>query len=485
MSRATGLRWLLLAVAAAGVLPQTARADALPLTTARQQGLATAMRYWALEPFGGGASGGRYTQASEGDHIRLDIPFKFAAAKVAGARMTLRAKPLDAGRWSLDAVPLTASVTVLPVPGDPGPLGQKQAFGVQELVSHSVIDPALATVSSFDVTAAGLAGAFQAPKLAVAVTTGRFASHTVWQPTGDMRVDATTSLDVGNISIQRLGSAGFRATMRRVTSDTSFHNLAPDKQVEASRVLALLAPGGDAALPTGAQHPTATQRALLHAALDAQRSAYGSIESATGFEGFSVNVLGHEVRFDKTAFDFAVSQPDGRADLKLRLALDGIGLTTPETDLLPQRLVFALHFAGAPVNDLYAAVSTAIDAGRVKSIDFSGEFIAALARLPLTTSLDQLSFGLGPSAWSASGTLHSDGPGKVTGDALVSATGLDALIRLAGAEQRMRLLAPTLVFLKGLGRQDGDTTTWKLVYADDKTTVNGTALPSFIPQHHI
>lgn len=485
MSRATRLRWLLLAMAAGSAFSATARADAPPLTPAAQQGLIRAMRYWAMEPFGGGASGGHYTQASEGDHIRLDMPFKFAAAQVASGHVIVHAKPLDAGRWSLDGVPLTASLTILPTPGAPGLRGQNQAFEVQNLVSHSVIDPTLATVSSFDVTAAGLAGALQAPGIAaVALTTGRFASHTVWQPTGGMRVDATGSMNVGNISVQPLGGGGYRAAMRRLTADTRFHDFAPDRQAEAGRVLALLAPGGDAALPTGAQRPTATQRALLHAALEAMRTAYGSVESAAGFEGFGINVLGHEVGFDKAAFGFSVSQPDGRADMKLRVALDGIGRATPEAGLLPQRFVLALHFAGAPANDLFAAMAGAIDAGEVKSTDLTGTFIAALAKLPLATSLDQLSFSMGPSAWSASGTLHSNGPGEVAGDALVRATGLDALIRMAGSDQRMRLVAPELIFLKGLGRQNGDTTIWKLVYADHKATVNGAALPTFNPQHH-
>ena len=52
------------------------------------------------------------------------------------------------------------------------------------------------------------------------------------------------------------------------------------------------------------------------------------------------------------------------------------------------------------------------------------------------------------------------------------------------APARADLLPPTTARQQGLGRQDGETTTWKLVYAGNKATVNGTALPTFIPQHH-
>lgn len=484
MKRAS--RFALSALLFAGAAATVAHADVAPLGPEQQQGLAAAMRDWTLTPFGNGALAQPFTPSVEGDHYRLDVPFRSGGAQAPLGSIVIDAKPLDGGRWSLDTLPLSTSVdNVTPPAGSPPK--ERLAFGLQGFVSHSIVDPSLAATSNFDASGTGLALAAAAPKInAIAFTTGKFVTRSLWQPAGPGHVDATTSQSAEGVAMQTLGGIALRITFHRIAEERRTHLFAPAKQAEASRLLALLTPSGpvSAAAPLSESQRSQLQRSQLHGAVDALRDASADTEGAVGLEGIGFQVANRAVNLEKVAFGYSISRPAGRADVKLRMSLDGIDARPiPLSDLLPQHVVLALHLAGAPVADVFDAVSKAIDKGDMQPAMVMPAITVAMLRLPLTTSLDEFSFAMGPAKWVASGTLHSAGPQDIAGDALVKATGLDALIRLASTDSRLRGLAPRLVFLKGIGQQDGDSVIWKVVRAGNKTTVNGSDLSQLVRGH--
>ena len=87
---------------------------------------------------------------------------------------------------------------------------------------------------------------------------------------------------------------------------------------------------------------------------------------------------------------------------------------------------------------------------------------------------------LGAAVVKASGTIAVAAPDDIAGTARIVATGLDGLIRRADSVPELSGVAPFLLLLKGIGEQQGDATTWNVVYADGQTAVNGTDLSTLL-----
>ena len=73
------------------------------------------------------------------------------------------------------------------------------------------------------------------------------------------------------------------------------------------------------------------------------------------------------------------------------------------------------------------------------------------------------------------------GPDHYTAVAHVTATGLDTLIRRANTTPELQQAAPVLIFLKGIGLQDGDRVVWDVSYAGKTLLVNGTDMSQMMP----
>jgi hypothetical protein len=106
---------------------------------------------------------------------------------------------------------------------------------------------------------------------------------------------------------------------------------------------------------------------------------------------------------------------------------------------------------------------------------------ALLAKGPAVIGLDELALDFGPATLKGSGEVRISGLGEYEGEAHVTATGLDELIKQANTVPELKQAAPVLFLLKGMGRQDGANTVWDVVYRDSKMLVNGTDLSGMIP----
>jgi hypothetical protein len=69
----------------------------------------------------------------------------------------------------------------------------------------------------------------------------------------------------------------------------------------------------------------------------------------------------------------------------------------------------------------------------------------------------------------------------MTGSAVIRLTGYDALLQQASALPLAQSAVPVLIFLKGIGKPQGDAIEWDISYARKKMLVNGTDLSALIP----
>lgn len=507
-SGAAGLRLCLLASAALlGIgLAVPARADDVAALTAEQQAsLARALSLWTAGLVGGEHSR-KFQATPSGDHYLLDVPVDGpigkSGASIEAGSLTASAKPLDDARWSFEDVKAPESIRLTPPAGGktgPMTLTQKAA----ERSGHVVIDGTLATSSTFDGAASGVAVAVAADKFALTIHADATNSHTVWQPAADGRVDAASTSTASGVSYEVAGDPAVKVSIKSLTGEGHMTGYAPGKLGDAVGIMlemmATMPPPGSKPvvkpIPTSAtgkpvpakpaDHPTPEQRRAMHRMVEGLRDLYAGSDQSLTAQGIDVASKGHEVSLDKLAVSQSWSAPDGKADIKMRMAFDGIDSPQippgPMRDFLPRHVVFAPHLSGVPMDDLFAMVNKAIDSDDPKQADFAAEGMALLAHGPITVGIDELALDVDKSSLTATGALTISSPQDVAGSADIRLAGFDALLKRAGSDPMLKQAVPVLIFLKGIGQQDGDAVVWKVAYADQKVTVNGTDMSQLIP----
>jgi len=113
--------------------------------------------------------------------------------------------------------------------------------------------------------------------------------------------------------------------------------------------------------------------------------------------------------------------------------------------------------------------------------DMEEESMQLLQRNPVVLGLDDVLIDLGPMRLKGAGGVNVASVDDVNGEAELRATGLDALIRRVNTVPEMKMAAPVLIFLKGIGRQEGSETIWKITYSDRKMMVNDTDMSDLMP----
>ena len=96
----------------------------------------------------------------------------------------------------------------------------------------------------------------------------------------------------------------------------------------------------------------------------------------------------------------------------------------------------------------------------------------------MEASIDELTFDLGPAKLSANGTFTVPGQSlaEMSGEAEITISGLNALIKRANSNAELKQIAPVLIFLKGIAKADGDDYVWAINYEKGSVTVNDTDL---------
>ena len=477
-----------------GRIAALALALALPAAAARADSanpaaLEAELRDWLAAVLGPHAGlGPRPVQlVPQGDHLALTIPIAGpigqSALTLDGPPLTAVVRSLDGGRWALDTIRLPAPLRIVA----PGAAGDSVwTVTMQHQDQHAVIDPRLATTSTWDGSISGYAMQFVAPGVERHSEAAGTRTHLAWQPAGGGRLDltGTASSDLVSASARtsRLGLVSFSAARAQLSAHIDA--LAPARLPPLLHAAFDLTP----LLLTAADAPPRRLSPALRTALADMLDITGDLLGGAGEQITLENVHVHTPDFDaalrRVALGANAAAPDGRLRLRLHLALDGLDSGAlpagPLHAYLPQHIAFTPRLSGLAANRVLRLLRAALARG-ADDPALAAEAQAVLREGPLMLGIDELAADFGPTTLAATGEVRIAGPDQVAGQVRIRATGLEALIHDASQVPMLRQALPVLIFLKGIGEPEGTATVWNVAYADGRLTVNGTDLSQMLP----
>ncbi len=488
----------------AAALPIAALLGATPafaadVTQAQAQDLEGQLRGWMAGLVAPAVDvGARPVRVSaDGDHYRIEVPAPEIMSKSGilepGLSISVNAHPLDGGRWSIDDLRLPSPLRMhIPTPADttkpaaPGVPAKPDSF-VQELAvdkveSHGIFDPSFATTSSLDLTQTGYR--FISPMQTI--TVARQSGHTALQPSGDGRVNLISESTGTQLSAQVNVTDMPPVTYSAATIRSSGHitNLAPATLATLIRTIAAFAPMAKDMDKSDA--PTPEQRRLAHTALAALANTVTSFDQSVTLEGVKFGAMGQEATLRRAAFGTDFGAPDGKYSLGVSIELEGLDTAAVPPgvlrDYLPRKITLKPRVGGFSTRDANRLLGNAIDADPKAIGAVQADALATLANNPVEFSIDDLVIDLGLASVAANGSITVSAPDDVTGEAEITAKGLDALIKRANTAPELKQIAPALFFLKGIAKQDGEDYVWQINYDKTGVTVNDTDISDMIGQ---
>ena len=477
----------------AGVAALAALLGAAPATSRAAAPADPATLEWQLRDWLAGLLGPEVTLGDrpvrfvpEGDHLALSVPVAGVSGpggvSLAGPPFTARVRRMDDGSWALDDGRLPSPLRIA------APGGRNWAVTLQDQTQRAVLDPTLATASTWDMRVGHYRTESHGPDGERTTEATNLQAHLVLQPAGNGRLDlretSSSELIASNTRLPRGGVMSFSAGRNEMS--THFDRLRPTQIAPALhatlRLAALLAEGGAAAA-----NGTARMTPALRRALDGLLQVAGDLMDGAGqtgrFENVHVHSAGIDIAMRRLDSGGRIAARDGRLQARLDLAVEGLDagptLAGPMRAFLPHRLVLRQHVGGLPAAGVVALLRAAADGAA--PADLTGQGAALLRHGPLSVGIDELAADFGPATLTASGTLRVAGPNAMTGQADIRATGLDALIAAARTNAVLRQALPVLIFLKGIGETQGAATLWAIAWQDGRLTVNGTDLSQLVP----
>ncbi len=484
--------------------------DATSLTTEQTTSLAHALGVYdeatVTRLFGPGSD--RVTP--EGDHYVVKMPLDQGRSEtmVSGDDVTYHAKALDGGRWQLDALTLPATFII-------GPKGAKDPIKVElnttGLDYKATIDPANATPSAADVALATMhahltgSGAAQPGKppepLDITLDSGKLDDHATTSAAIDGRVDQATTFSLADLAAVVAGTKPVNFKVGKLSGDMKIAGLSPERsrafatklaevQREAAKAAPTPAPIAGVTPPVEAAKPTTTpeQRAAYKELIAIGRDLLTSVTLNEEADGVTITGSdGRNIQMAKLSLLTEGSAPGGKLDAKESITMEGLvvpGLPPgPIAGLIPRHVVMVPHVTGIPTDDLAALANQMLDNPNADPSTLAPAGMAMLAKGPIHVGLDQLAFDLGPATFEADGAydIVSPTPTANNGSADIKATNLDDLMKVLSTDEQTKPGVAAIIFLKGIGKQDGNAVTWHVDYKDSHILVNGTDMSQLIP----
>lgn len=488
------------AFAAACALPLAARADAP--TPEQANALEQQLHGWYAATFPGGPSLPVQITAA-GDHYRLAVPLAglFGAGVEGGGEATAALRPMPSGAWSLDDIQLPSPdhlTLTLPGRADHAREPVDVSFSLADQHAHAVFDPSYATGSSF----AGTYGAFDL-RLTSALDTQQqhFDGYTVnasLRPSAGGRMDLLEDVVGHGFAGTMHGQDGHSFAIRAARVQLASHldsidrtRVAPVLQaamrLNGAMASALASP--QSAARRGPDRAPPLDRAGLHDLILALRDVAMGGEVDETLDGVHATFDTVAVDLAHAAIGLGAEAPGGMLRAHLAVALDG--LQSP--DLPPQANAYMPHhielrpvISGVSVAALtrMGLMATEPDFQRHR---FGQELDALFSQGGISIGLETLAFDMGPARVSGSGTVLVRSATDQSGQAEITATGFDALMRQVQKDPALAQAFPVLALIRGLARQSGDRLVWTIVLQNDRLLVNGTDLSAMLgarPRRH-
>jgi hypothetical protein len=431
-----------------------------------------------------GATAERLRVTAQDDHFNVILPF----ADTAGDnQVSADIRPLDGGRWSVDALHLpTASRFTLQVPEPGGPPGDKVttefAASIGTQASHAVLDPAFATASRLDVDLGNLGLVTDSARQHQEQHVDRYVVQATLEPR-DGRLDL---VEAGTITGWRTASrVGDKAAVAFGADRIQAHGRIDGIDRDHAAAMLTAVSGLVANLPpaAAAQHGgaalSAPARAALRVLIESLRGIVTGVQGEETIDGLHVAVAGQgEALVRHLRFGIDSAAPDGMLHASLDIALDGLAVQDQPPQvaaLVPHHLELRPSVAGLSLAGLTALALEATDQD-ADPARLQADAMTLLTGGGVTAGLDTLDLDVGPAELHGRGHVVMTGPGEYKAEAHVTATGLDDLMKQAGGNPNLQQVLPFLAMARGFARPEGNHLAWDIVAGPSGLTVNGVKL---------
>ncbi len=487
MSIASLLRGTALGLVLLAPLPAAAQAPATP-SIEGAKAVADGVREWLAKQLGGivDLSALPLRVLAEGETYRLEVPVGGAwfdgAVTVGDAAVALTVKPVEDGRWQVLGGGIPAKLS-MEMKGTAGNVS-RVALALESQQTTGMYDPTLKTASNFVSTITGYTTE-TTTKAGVQVSRiGKLVGRSEWAPSSPGRVtlQGDSQLEDYSTVTPVPGMGEMKVTMGRLGGSTRIENFDMDGLGTLLRTafeLGSSAKGkGEGKEPSTPEQKASALKlvGLVFSMLDAMETDYAyediKIDGGKMFSG-SLRRFG---------MGLSAGAPDGKVDVKLRLSAEGLESPMippgPWVEFIPHKVSLTPRVSGVSKEAVVALLRTAIE---TEGSDIEAQAMALLAANPVALGIEDLLLDVGPMRLKGTGSVEAARIDEASGEAELRATGFDALIRRANAVPELKMAAPVLIFLKGIGKQEGTETVWRIVYADNKVMVNDTDLSDLMP----
>jgi hypothetical protein len=497
------------------VLAPVARAD---VTADQATAVEAQLKAWATSVFGGNANfaAAPLHVVPDGDRYRIQFPVELikplaGAGKdivtISGPPFTALTHPLDANRWAIDGwsmpSPLKFSIT------SPDPKKNRTfSLAIESQTASGVFDTSLATASTIDGKQTGISESFDTPEGPATATVARANWHNVMsaQSANGVGVDADAVLEGYATTVPGKPGQSVTFAIDKVTATSKIVGL---DLADLGKIIRLISsPAAQAVTPpakpsvttpggrpapgraTPAKPPappmSADQRAMAHELVSSMAGLLTSFDGAQTLDHLNVQAAGHTVQIGQLGIAAGIGAPGGKADLHMRMAMDDLDSSEipagPFRAFIPKHVVLAPRLSGVPKAELVGLIDQAIDdQGRDATAALMPAVMKMMGDGPIAIGIDELMLDIGTSKLTGVGKVEIASPGDISGHAEIHLTGLDALMRQVNTTPQTKQAAPVLIFLKGIGEQNGEDTVWVVNYEDNKLTVNGTDMSGMMP----
>ncbi len=472
--------------------PAVLAASAPAIDDAGAQGIAADIQAMLAGMLGAFAPAADLLHATaQGDHYHIEIPIehRWPGGGIGGDSIGADLFPLGDGRWRIanGAMPGRVELSIdHPPPNVPGAM----ALTFKEYNFAGIIDTTLATETNLafhlqDENLTGEGGQtstgshLDSADGTLVITPDKDGTASLLS-TSTMRGFRTTSAVGKRVAVNEIASG----TGKLELSHLSFTALRAAVRA-FTNVLTLAQPPATPPAPGSPPKPATDPvvRENLHTLIAALGTTATSLSMQETQDGISFDngtlhgTIGH------MGFGIDLGEQDGGMSLALRLEVDKPSLPTlPHgivTEFLPSRVVVKPRLAGVDAAALRRSLDAAVDDPQPSG--FVGLAMTVLNAHAPTLAIDELSIDTGPARITGHGEITVRGPGDAHGTATVRATGLDQAMQLLSADPEGKQALAGLIFLKGLGKPDGDAMVWDIVYDGQKLLVNGNDLSAMAP----
>ncbi len=434
-----------------------------------------------------------------GDSVKLELPLGGPMLRglleASPGAWSARVKPLTDGRYAIEDMRITSPMT-FSLAGDALAAGKgkdkdKPSSMTIEMAEQSysgMLDTTLATTSTFDTRLRGYSvtidGAEGPRTTHLDVVTG----NSVWTPKGGARADVTGSLTADKYATATAMPDGSTVNVSadRLIGSSRIDNLDFDRLGAIVQAAAAFGATLDKASKDKAGDTTEltpAQRGMLRTMLADLGELMDGMGSNQTMENLRVTASGQTGTLKKLSLGFAASAPGGLLEMRLPIALEGFDSPAiPKgaiRELLPKLVSLIPRFAGVPKAELMAILQRAADVPDTDAMQ--AELTAMVGKNPVTFGIDKLAIELGLASLRGGGAVKVSGADDIQGDGEFRMTGLDALIRRTNTTPELKMAAPALIFLKGIGKADGKDMVWHITYADKALMVNDTNMTEMMP----